>query len=286
MAFLETPRFPTNINYGVVGGPKYKTHVIEKNSGWENANIVWPYGRHEYDVVYAVKDQETIEALLAFFHAMKGRAIGFRFKDFADFKSCGVNSTPSYVDQPMAGTANGSNRDFQLAKTYVKGAHSTVRLIKKPVAGTVIVSINALPAAASAFMLNTTNGIVTFNPDLTNSITAATRSNPCVLTADNSLTANQSIYISGILGMTQLNNNRYKILSRTATTITIDVDSSSFGTYISGGVYHTLPQSGEIVAAGFEFDVPVRFVNDDLQISIDNFKTRTVQNLGLIEIRV
>jgi len=282
--FLETPRFPTNINYGVVGGPKYKTNIIEKNSGWENANVIWPQGRHEYDVVYAVKDQATIETLLAFFHAVKGRSIGFRFKDFADYKSCSVNSTPSFIDQPLIGLTNGINRDFQLTKTYVTGTSSTSRMIKKPVAGTVIVAVNSLQK--TSFLLNTTTGIVTFDPDLTNSITGATRSNPCVLTANNSITPGETIYISGIVGMPQLNNHRYKVLSRTNTTLTIDVDSSAFSNYVSGGVYHTIPQPGEVVTAGFEFDVPVRFANDDLHISIDNYKTRTVQNLGLIEIRV
>lgn len=282
--FLETPRFPTNINYGVVGGPKYKTHIIEKNSGWENANIIWPQGRHEYDVVYAVKDQATIETLLAFFHAVKGRGTGFRFKDFTDYKSCGVNNTPSFIDQPLVGVTNGINRNFQLTKTYVTGANSTSRTIKKPVAGTVIVAVNSLQK--TSFSLNTTTGIVTFDPNLTNTITAATRSNPCVLTANNSITPGETIYISGIVGMTALNNHRYRVLSRTSTTLTIDVDSSAFGNYVSGGVYHTIPQPGEVVSAGFEFDVPVRFANDDLQISIDNYKTRTVQNLGLIEIRV
>lgn len=282
--FLETPRFPVNINYGVVGGPKYKTNIIEKNSGWENANVIWPQGRHEYDVVYAVKDQATIETLLAFFHAVKGRSIGFRFKDFTDYKSCSVNSTPSFIDQPLVGLTNGINRDFQLTKTYITGTRSTSRTIKKPVAGTVIVAVNSLQK--TSFLLNTTTGIVTFDPDLTNSISGATRSNPCVLTANNSITPGETIYISGIVGMTQLNNHRYKVLSRTNTTLTIDVDSSAFSNYVSGGVYHTIPQPGEVVTAGFEFDVPVRFTNDDLHISVDNYKTRTVQNLGLIEIRV
>lgn len=33
MAFLEAPRFPTDINYSVVGGPMYKTHIVVKTQG-------------------------------------------------------------------------------------------------------------------------------------------------------------------------------------------------------------------------------------------------------------
>lgn len=284
MAFLETPRFPTDINYGVSGGPKYKTNIIEKNSGWENANVVWPQGRHEYDLVYAVKEQASIEAMLAFFHAVKGRSLGFRFKDWADYKSCGVDSTPTYADQAVSGTPNGTLRTFQLMKTYIKGSSTTQRLIKKPVSGTVLVAIGTL--SISGLTIDTSTGIITFPADSTNAITGATKANPCVLTANNTLTAGDTIYLSGISGMTQLNGHRYRILSRTTTTITIDVDSTSFNTYTSGGVYHTVPQTGETITAGYEFDVPVRFMNDEMNISIDSFKTRTVQNLTLVEIRV
>lgn len=284
MAFLESPRFPTNINYGVVGGPTYKTNIIEKNSGWENANIVWPQGMHEYDVVYAVKDQTTIEALLAFFHAVKGRATGFRFKDWADYKSCGVDSTPTFADQPVIGTPNGITRTFQLAKVYSKGALSTARTIRKPVSNTVLVGVSGL--SVNGVTVDTTTGVVTFPSDLTHSITGISKTHPCVISATNMLSAGVTIHLSGINGMSQLNGHRYRVLARTATSITIDVDSTQFFSYTSGGIYHTLPQIGEVITAGFEFDVPVRFADDELKISIDNFKTRTVQNLNLIEIRV
>jgi uncharacterized protein (TIGR02217 family) len=284
MAFLEEPRFPTDINYGVAGGPKYKTNIIEKNSGWENANAVWPQGRHEYELVYAVKEQITIESLLAFFHATKGRSLGFRFKDWADYKSCGVESSPNYLDQQVSGIPNGVTRIFQLAKNYIKGSVSTVRLITKPVIGSVFLGVGGFETTGA--VLNSTTGLVTFPLDITGTITAITKANPCVLTANNSLTTDDTIYISGVAGMPQLNGHRYRVLSRTNTTITIDVNSTSFGTYSSGGVFHTLAQTGEIITAGFEFDVPVRFTNDEMPISIDNFTTRTVQNLSLTEIRV
>lgn len=72
-------------------------------------------------------------------------------------------------------------------------------------------------------------------------ITGATQANPCVLTCDNTLSAGQMVKISGVVGMTQLNfvessYNIYKILSRNATTITIDVDASAFTAYSSGGI--------------------------------------------------
>lgn len=67
------------------------------------------------------------------------------------------------------------------------------------------------------------------------SITGATNANPCVLTANNSFMIGQQVTISGVGGMTQLNGNTYTITAVTPTTITLNVNSSAFGVYTSGG---------------------------------------------------
>lgn len=67
-------------------------------------------------------------------------------------------------------------------------------------------------------------------------ITGATQANPAVLTAVNSFIAGQLVTITGVVGMTQLNGNTYVISAATPTTITIVVDSTGFGAYVSGGL--------------------------------------------------
>lgn len=71
-------------------------------------------------------------------------------------------------------------------------------------------------------------------------ITAATQANPCVLTASNYFSPNQIVTISGVVGMTQLNGNSYTITSRTSTTITLNVDSTTFTAYTSDGLVTAL----------------------------------------------
>lgn len=73
------------------------------------------------------------------------------------------------------------------------------------------------------------------NISFPSSITGATNTNPVVLTSNNTLTAGQTVAISGVGGMTQLNGNTYTVLSATPTTITINVDGTAFGVYTSGG---------------------------------------------------
>jgi hypothetical protein len=94
-------------------------------------------------------------------------------------------------------------------------------------------------------------------------ITGATQANPLVLTCNNTLDAGHLIQISGVLGMTQLNSvdglpHIYQILSRTDTHITIDVNSTAFGAYVSGGIATPVTYknaTAEIELHGFILDV-------------------------------
>ncbi len=71
-------------------------------------------------------------------------------------------------------------------------------------------------------------------------ITAITQANPAVITATTTLKAGQTVQISGIVGMTQLNNLTFTVKSVTPTTVTINVDSTAFTAYVSGGTISSL----------------------------------------------
>lgn len=89
-------------------------------------------------------------------------------------------------------------------------------------------------------------------------ITAATLANPCVLDCTGQFQAGQLIRITDVVGMTKLNGNIYQVLSSTPTQVTIDVNSTGFTPYISGGI--ATPVAGinafaEIELHGFVLDV-------------------------------
>lgn len=66
-------------------------------------------------------------------------------------------------------------------------------------------------------------------------ITGATQANPCVLNCIGAFESGQTVLINSVVGMNSLNGNIYVILDTNSTTVTLDVDSTSFGAYISGG---------------------------------------------------
>lgn len=67
------------------------------------------------------------------------------------------------------------------------------------------------------------------------SITGITQAAQAVISASNNFIVGQIIEIDNVVGMTELNGNSYSIVNANPTTITINVDSTAFTAYVSGG---------------------------------------------------
>jgi uncharacterized protein (TIGR02217 family) len=159
MTFHET-RFPTAIAFHSTGGPERKTEIVALGSGFEERNGVWAGSRRRYDVGSGVKTLDDLHAVIAFFEARMGRLYAFRFKDFADFKSCAPGAGVAPADQAIA-TGDGTTRIFQLVKTYTSGPSCWTRTVRKPVSGTVRVALGGVEQT-SGWSVDTTTGLVTF----------------------------------------------------------------------------------------------------------------------------
>ncbi len=148
--FHET-QLPTDISYGSSGGPEFSTDVVITHSGAEQRNANWTQARAVYNVAHGVKTQSQLDALIAFFRARKGRAYGFRFKDWSDFS----------VTAQAIGTGDGVLTQFQLVETYTSGSETVSRTITKPVSGTITIYVDAVEQV-SGVSTSTTTGMVTF----------------------------------------------------------------------------------------------------------------------------
>lgn len=213
---LETPRFPENISYGSTGGPGYSTDVVTVSSGAESRNINWTESRHTYNAAFGIRDESYITALVNFFHTVKGKAYGFRYKDWSDYTSSD-STTISATDQYL-GTGDSEDigvtgtTQFQLIKAYSAGVLNTGRIIHKPVNGTVVVARDGIIENASNYVLSTINGTINF---------------------------------------------------------------------FTGHI----PLTGEVITAGFEFDVPCRFDTDTLSINLEMYQHGST-DVPLVELRI
>ncbi len=204
-------RFPASLSFGSVGGPERRTEIVTLANGFEERNAPWADSRRRYDAGVGMRSLDDIETLISFFEARYGQLYGFRWKDWTDFKSCSPSRDVAHEDQVIA-TGDGVVTDFQLAKTYKSGAEGYRRVITKPVAGTVLVSLAGDHLVESVhFTLNATSGIISM------------------------------------------------------------IDP---------------PDDGAEITAGFEFDVPVRFDADRLEMSLQSFSAGEIPTVPVVEVRI
>lgn len=161
MSGFHDVRFPLAIAFASTGGPERKTEIVTLGSGYEERNAVWASSRRRYNVGYGLKSLDDMHSLTAFFEARRGRLYGFRFRDFADYKSCAPLQNPSATDQTL-GTGDGASVSFSLIKFYGSGSTGWTRPIAKPVAGSVLVAADGV-AQTGGWQVDCTTGIVCFD---------------------------------------------------------------------------------------------------------------------------
>jgi len=164
--------FPILISYGSSGGPAFKTTLFTADSGYEQRNIDWSNQKAQYDVSHGIKDQEDMDELTAFFYGRRGRAYGFRFKDYNDFRITGQ----------LIALGNGVKTAFQIVKTYTSaqaesGQTETFTRILTKIAwntlagvtvGGVVVTQSPAPITGQKWTLDANTGIITFQNAPTN----------------------------------------------------------------------------------------------------------------------
>ena len=208
MSFHEV-RFPDKIGRGARGGPRRRTQIVTLASGNEERNASWAQARRAYDVSYGIRRADDLAEVVAFFEARLGQLYGFRFKDYADYKSCLPSRAVGPGDQVL-GTGNGSQQHFRLRKRYGDRGLGIWRPIRKPVSGTLRVAV-ADAELFSGWSVDPATGILSFD---------------------------------------------------------------------------AAPATGAAVTAGFEFDVPVRFDTDMMDVTLDVEQHGSVPSIPLIELRL
>lgn len=148
-SFIET-RYPLPQGVGSGGGPGFLTFVGMGHSAFERRIRDWDQVKARYNLSTGLRDNSDIATLRAIFLACRGRAIGFRYKDLADFQA---------TDSPI-GTGDGSNKIFKLKKRYTIGGNTYDRRCYKTVTGTITTKVNGVPNAA--FTVDHTTGTLTY----------------------------------------------------------------------------------------------------------------------------
>lgn len=162
MSFHEV-RFPASLSFGSVGGPERRTDIVTLANGFEERNTPWAHSRRRYDAGLGLRSLDDMERLIAFFEARRAQMFAFRWKDWADFRSCLPSGQISHDDQ-VIGRGDGVTRAFALVKTYRSGDQSYIRPVAKPVLGTVTLGIEGARLYEGVdFAVDLTTGLVTLS---------------------------------------------------------------------------------------------------------------------------
>lgn len=166
MSFHEVS-LPARLAFGSTGGVERRTEIVTLTNGFERRSTPWAHGRRRYLIGAGLRSLADMAALTAFFEARRGRLYGFRFRDFADFRS--GSGEPEPGDQ-LLGQGDGTRTMFQLTKAY--GDYG--RVIGKPVTGSVRVAVDGVELGGGAFEVDAATGAVTLTtaPDEAAAVTA------------------------------------------------------------------------------------------------------------------
>lgn len=149
MSFVEA-RLLDCVSYGTRGGPTWATRKIGLKSEIIRRNPRRSRPLYRFTVIYRnLQDEDHMEVVNAF-NACLGGVYAFRLKDWSDFQA---------VDEVLPVLGTGSSQTVQLIKAYEFGSRNVVRNIRKPVAGTVVITGDGTPLIAS---VDYTTGMATF----------------------------------------------------------------------------------------------------------------------------
>jgi uncharacterized protein (TIGR02217 family) len=163
MIFVDQ-RLPNEIEAGAKARPRYSTDEVETDGGWVITNSRWRYPLHqfEFNLEPGVRDEDdfydptqegirdVLDEFLDIFHVCGGSAGGFRFHYWRD---------KPVVHQPI-GVGDGATLQFQLFRTYTRGAFTRDRKITRPVVGSVTVYVDGVPTVVG---INYDTGLLTFS---------------------------------------------------------------------------------------------------------------------------
>lgn len=293
--FLEE-RISVAVEYGSAFGDDYEVLISQTAGGKEFRSLVHPWPRRHFMLNFLLEQESLWSDVVSLYHRAYGRYAGFRVRALDDFSTNGTMSPPTAFDQVLDDLGAWV---YQLQKAY--GLDSAVmldigrpvRTIFKPVAGTVRVGVvNALSGQAelsntglTRWTVDVTTGKVTMAANRTRAVTSISAAASAVIGVGSGhpFVVGDSVHVSGVVGMTQINGRRGAVTAIGASTITVGINSSGFTAWSSGGTVNTVPQAGEVVTGGCEFDIPCRF-NARLDVLQNYPNLREAQSVELVEL--
>lgn len=284
-SFLEE-RLPDNIDYGSGFAAAYSNQIVRTVGGNEYRSQRHPYVMASMSIDFERQTNFIVEDIIDLNNRAGGTLRGFRVKHPVDYTTNNYRDTPTAFDQHLPLATAGIPAIYQLTRWFGNYTETDCarRRIRKPVSGTVLVGVGGAVYPSAQWSIDITTGLVTWAANKTRSITGITQASSAVITVgSHTFVVGNSVVISGVAGMTEINGIRALVTAQDATTITVAINSALFTAYTSGGTVQTQTIAGEFVTAGCEYDIPMRF-SGDLGGDFSNWDTVNMSGIQVMEI--
>jgi len=283
MAQFIEERLAVEIDYGGSFSENHAVDLVTTVGGDEYRSLRHPYVVLSYDISYERNTKFVRDKVIDLYARCNGRFRGFRVKDHKDFTTRNYVESPTAMDQPMVAVSPGV---YQMMRWYGLPTDPLAarRRIRKPVAGTVKVGVGGAVFPSAQWSVDLTTGLVSLSVNESVAISGITKGQTTTLAVPgHNFAVGQSVVISGVSGMPQINGARAVITDASSGSVTVGINSSAFSDYAGGGTAQTRPINGESVTCGTEFDIPCRF-DTDLSASFSTYDTLDASGIEIIEI--
>ncbi len=153
--------FPLRIAFGASITSERKVEVIALASGREQRNLRLARSRRTFDVGTGVRSLQDVRTVMDFYEARRGPTTSFRFRDPIDNSSRNDGAAIQASDQ-ILGIGDGIEARFALIKRYGLSENAYLRLVKRPVEGSLIVAVNGIQSNATDFSFDAATGEIVF----------------------------------------------------------------------------------------------------------------------------
>lgn len=193
-------------------------------------SFLFNYRNNTWSILY---ENFTHQGTFRFQNKNTWSSIGMKFRSWAQWREAWNSGSTTALFPSVVG---GNPQGYVLQKGIGTGEarSGTIDALMNIGGNTQITSVNHCVTAPNT---NTGTGdyiLITGAIGIYNvAIIGITIGNPTIIQATNIFSAGQNVFITGVLGTTELNNGTFNIISATATTITINATTTN--AYISGG---------------------------------------------------
>jgi uncharacterized protein (TIGR02217 family) len=139
MQAFDDVRFPLALSQEVLAEAQFSTQILVTTGGHERRNSRWSDAIMRFDVGPALRSEQDMAILMAFYRARRGPARAFRLRDPFDHDS--ANAANGTADQPL-GIGDGERSRFALVKYYGPSDDPQTRRITHPDPASLIIKMD------------------------------------------------------------------------------------------------------------------------------------------------